>query len=157
MSIELCPCCSGKSYADCCELLHLGGKPKAAENLMRSRYSAFAKQKIDYLINTVHPRQKDEQDKNDLFHFSKISQWLGLKILDTQELSKNKSMVKFEVTMRDESGVEHRYQETSLFIWQNDFCFYVDIHSLPAPQSACLCGSGRKFKQCCEKLLNTLI
>ena len=54
-SSEPCPCLSGMSYESCCEPLHREKQRAAtAEQLMRSRYSAFALAEVDYLIAT-HP------------------------------------------------------------------------------------------------------
>ena len=50
---QTCPCGKG-SYTQCCEPLHLGtAKALTAEQLMRSRYSAFALQQIDYIVQTT--------------------------------------------------------------------------------------------------------
>lgn len=52
----LCPCGSGKHYQDCCQLYHEGVRyPETALELMKSRYSAYAKSKVDYIIATTHP------------------------------------------------------------------------------------------------------
>ena len=60
---DLCPCCSSKNYGDCCNLF-LGSSTSAptAEQLMRSRYTAFVLEKALYLVETHHPqsRQQDE-------------------------------------------------------------------------------------------------
>ncbi len=51
-----CPCLSGLTYAECCEPLHRGvSVAPTAEQLMRSRYSAFAVGDADYLLATWHP------------------------------------------------------------------------------------------------------
>ena len=54
MSGASCPCGKGL-YKDCCEPLH-SGKTRAvhAEQLMRSRYSAFALQQIGYIVKLQH-------------------------------------------------------------------------------------------------------
>ena len=50
-----CPCGSGDTLDHCCGPLHRGERKAAtAEALMRSRYSAYALGKLDYLIAT-HP------------------------------------------------------------------------------------------------------
>lgn len=50
-----CPCGSGKSYADCCGAIHEGrAKAATAEQLMRSRYSAFAVGDPGYLLKSWH-------------------------------------------------------------------------------------------------------
>src|SRR5579862_3926574 len=51
-----CPCGSGATYVACCGPLHRGSASAAtAEQLMRSRYSAFAVGDADYLLATWHP------------------------------------------------------------------------------------------------------
>ena len=53
MSERNCPCGQG-NYAECCQPLHLGqAKAQTAAQLMRSRYSAFAKHEIDYIVKTT--------------------------------------------------------------------------------------------------------
>lgn len=51
-----CPCGSGENYGDCCGPLHAGERTAAtAEQLMRSRFSAFAVGDRAYLLATWHP------------------------------------------------------------------------------------------------------
>ncbi len=51
-----CPCLSGLPYAECCEPLHRGEvDAPTAEQLMRSRFSAFAVGDAEYLLATWHP------------------------------------------------------------------------------------------------------
>lgn len=50
-----CPCLSGSRYDECCGPLHRGAARAAtAEQLMRSRYSAFAVGDPHYLRSTWH-------------------------------------------------------------------------------------------------------
>ena len=76
-----CPCGSAAAFADCCEPL-IQGRAKAAtpEQLMRSRYSAFATGAVDYIVATTHPEQCKDLDRNVLEQWSKNSKWLGLAI-----------------------------------------------------------------------------
>jgi len=57
----ICPCCSGKSYAECCRPYHEGKTlPPTPLALMRSRYSAYALGNSRYIIETgkkAHPRE----------------------------------------------------------------------------------------------------
>ena len=58
MSKEKCPCCSDKSFLDCCQPFILGlKKPSSPEELMRSRYSAYANCEVDYLYNTTATKE----------------------------------------------------------------------------------------------------
>lgn len=73
-----CPCGSEAPYAACCEPLHDGVRDAAtAEELMRSRYSAYAKGLADYLFRTWHPRTRPPQVTVDL-----ETAWTGLDISD---------------------------------------------------------------------------
>ena len=57
-----CPCGSSE-YSSCCQPLHLGQSvAQSAEQLMRSRYSAFAKQHIDYIVKTTALLQQQHLD-----------------------------------------------------------------------------------------------
>lgn len=56
MSATRCPCLSGLPYDSCCGRLHRGdATAQTAEQLMRSRFSAFAVGDPDYLLATWHP------------------------------------------------------------------------------------------------------
>ena len=56
---QLCPCGSGAGYHLCCQPLHLGERQaETAEELMRSRYAAYATGDADYLFRTWHPRTR---------------------------------------------------------------------------------------------------
>jgi len=73
-----CPCGSGEEFALCCRPLHAGQRMAAtAEELMRSRYSAYAVGDTDYVWRTWHPRTRPEA-------LSPSGEtWTGLEILDT--------------------------------------------------------------------------
>ncbi|WP_370247144.1 YchJ family protein [Nocardioides sp.] len=57
----VCPC-GGAAYATCCGPLHSGARlpapPQTPEALMRSRYSAFVRGDVGYLVRTWHPRTR---------------------------------------------------------------------------------------------------
>lgn len=50
-----CPCGSGATYKECCRRYHDGELPPTAEALMRSRYSAYSKGLVQYVVDTTHP------------------------------------------------------------------------------------------------------
>lgn len=78
-----CPCGSRLAYAECCGPLHQGRSTGAAtaataEQLMRSRYSAFAVGDVDYLLRTWHPSTRPRTlDLDDAV------EWLRLEIRAT--------------------------------------------------------------------------
>jgi SEC-C motif-containing protein len=56
MTVTRCPCLSGETYDVCCGRFHAGrAEAPTAEQLMRSRYSAFAVGDAGYLRRTWHP------------------------------------------------------------------------------------------------------
>jgi SEC-C motif-containing protein len=51
-----CPCSSGKDFASCCEpILTRKQKAKTAEQLMRSRYTAYATGNVDWIVDSQSP------------------------------------------------------------------------------------------------------
>ncbi|NQY26540.1 MAG: YchJ family protein [Piscirickettsiaceae bacterium] len=151
MEISLnCPCCSNSSYQACCQPL-LDGELDAssAEQLMRSRYSAFCLGKVNYLIDTLHPDKRQLDDVATLKQSIKETQWLGLKII-RHKTQNQEATVEFIGFYQDKPiGQLH---ERSRFVKQDKQWFYVDGEILPpiklARNEQCFCGSGRKFKKC---------
>ena len=61
-SPDICPCGSGLLYKSCCAPLHKGEREAPdAESMMRSRYAAYAKREIAYLIKTLDPAHDDRK------------------------------------------------------------------------------------------------
>lgn len=82
-----CPC-GGGAYAACCGPLIAGTQLAAtAEQLMRSRYSAFARAAlepaaIEHLLRThPEPGRSPEERRRALRQFSRGLQWLQLEVL----------------------------------------------------------------------------
>jgi SEC-C motif-containing protein len=73
-----CPCGSGVPYAGCCGPLHSGAaEAVTAEELMRSRYAAYAVGELGYVFRTWHPRTRPGSIEPD----PELT-WTGLRILD---------------------------------------------------------------------------
>ncbi|WP_309067593.1 YchJ family metal-binding protein [Microbacterium sp.] len=78
MTLERCPCGSGRAYAACCGPLHAGARlAETPEELMRSRYSAYAKHDADYLLRTWHPRTRPQPGE---LVFDELLRWTGLEV-----------------------------------------------------------------------------
>jgi len=82
-----CPCGSGKKYKKCCAPFHKGALPKDALTLMKSRYSAYAAGKSDYILKTTHPDNPDFTTdtvswKSSVDAFSQNTAFHELKIID---------------------------------------------------------------------------
>ncbi len=81
---SLCPCKSRSSYASCCMPFHHGkARCTTAEQLMRSRYSAYFFRRVDYLVETTHPATRVPSLKRDLEENVYQVRWSFLTILGT--------------------------------------------------------------------------
>lgn len=159
-----CPCGSGLSYSDCCEPF-ITGKENAptAEKLMRSRYTAYAMEQIEYLHDSLHPDHRADHDVNAARKWAADSDWLGLKILNIEKGQENdeEGIVEFQASYR-EKGQVRQLHEISRFEKKDGRWFYVD-GEMPKPETVrheaqkvgrndpCPCGSGKKYKKCCGR------
>ncbi|KQX77454.1 YchJ family protein [Streptomyces sp. Root1310] len=76
-----CPCGLPAAYEACCGRFHAGGgSAPTAEELMRSRYSAFVRGDVGYLLRTWHPRTRPER-----LELDPGMRWTGLEILGTAD------------------------------------------------------------------------
>ena len=82
--VELCPCGSQKAYPECCEPF-IEGKEFAstAEQLMRSRYTAYSKIKVDYLVETTYPSRRSDFDPSSIREWATENEWTQLQVLST--------------------------------------------------------------------------
>jgi len=148
---SLCPCNSGRSYSACCQPLHLGKLLAAsAEQLMRSRYSAFCFKNADYLNATLHPDFRQPDDTENLKQLFEQTQWLGLKIISAQS-KHDSATVEFSAFYQEEHHIAQLH-ERSRFIKIEGQWFYQNGDLLPPitlPRNeSCFCGSGIKYKKC---------
>ncbi len=117
-----CPCCSGKSYKDCCQPYHLKQKfSPTAEALMRSRFSAFAIPNGDYLWETTSPNKRQFHNKKDLQEWGEINDWTKLEIVDKPSANK----VEFKAFYNDEEGNPQVHHELSQFKMIQNRWYYV--------------------------------
>ncbi len=78
VSAKPCPCGLGEPFTDCCGPLHAGERRAAtAEQLMRSRYAAFAVGDADHLLKTWHPSTRPAE-----LDLDPAQRWVRLDILD---------------------------------------------------------------------------
>ncbi|TPD67293.1 YchJ family protein [Flavobacterium microcysteis] len=118
----ICPCGSGLLFAQCCEPFINGTQnPPTAEKLMRSRYSAYAVQAVDYLIATTYSSTRKNHSKSDILEWSKSNQWLKLEVLDATE-----NTVEFKAYFLDSRLKAQMHHEKSFFKKENERWFYVD-------------------------------
>ena len=85
--MKTCPCGNQISYSNCCELIHQNiSVANNAEELMRSRYTAFVKANGKFLKESHHLTTRPQTKKalQEIVDFSKSVKWLGLEIIETK-------------------------------------------------------------------------
>lgn len=125
----LCPCNSGKNYNNCCKTLHDGVFPESALSLMRSRYSAYALHKPEYIIHTTHPdnpnyKKNYSQWVQEILHFCQNTQFQKLDILEVIE-GVDESYVTFNAHLL-QNNQEKKLIEKSYFVKYGKQWLYKD-------------------------------
>ncbi|MEO8236332.1 MAG: YchJ family metal-binding protein [Flavobacterium sp.] len=119
---NLCYCNTNKLFSECCEPYILGfQKAPTAEILMRSRYSAYCVQNIDYLLATTHISTRKFYNKNETLIFASQNQWVKLEIINTSEI-----IVEFKAFYLDINLKSKIHHEKSTFKKERGSWFYVD-------------------------------
>ncbi|MEU6472812.1 YchJ family protein [Streptomyces massasporeus] len=81
MTSRSCPCGLPQPYEACCGRFHSGdAAAPTAEALMRSRYCAFVKGDVAYLLRTWHPRTRPGR-----LELDSGMRWTGLEVLGTSD------------------------------------------------------------------------
>lgn len=128
---------------------------------MRSRYTAYVENQIEYLGKTLHPNHRHDWDEAATRKWSQNAQWQGLEILETNGGAEkdNKGTVEFAANY-EEDGAHQCHHEISRFQKEGGTWYYVD-GTMPKPKTMryeqpkvgrndpCPCGSGKKYKKCC--------
>jgi SEC-C motif-containing protein len=157
-----CPCGKPAEFEDCCQPFIEGKvRPETAEELMRSRYSAYVVGAVDYILDTHDPRTRDAT-RDDIEKWSKSSEWLGLTVVSTEGGGPDDAdgIVEFKARFFDTQTRTH--WERSSFRRHEGRWVYVN-GTPPEPDKTprsvekvgrnepCPCGSGKKYKKCCGR------
>ena len=119
-----CPCGRPLAYARCCGRWHAG--PQAlqapdAEDLMRSRYSAFTRGLTGYLHDTWNPSTRPAA----IEALPAGLRWLGLEVRRHEVQDADHAVVEF-VARSKLGGRAERLHESSRFVREDGRWFYVD-------------------------------
>ena len=118
---------------------------------MRSRYTAYTLCNIDY-INKTFTGNLTKQEKEEIKEWSQNSTWQHLEIVN---FTNNTVEFKAYYIYNNKQMLHH---ELSTFVKQDDIWLYdkgeifntkVNI----SKNAKCICGSGKKYKACCMKML----
>ncbi|MGE0397239.1 MAG: YchJ family protein [Kofleriaceae bacterium] len=123
----MCPCGSTLDDDACCARYHRGEPAPTAEALMRSRYTAYVRGEIDYLVETHDPATRQSIDRDAIAAWSRETEWLGLEIVATEYGGANdaRGVVEF-VARGSTTGKPFQQRERSRFRKLNGRWVYID-------------------------------
>ncbi|MEE9369595.1 MAG: YchJ family metal-binding protein [Pontiella sp.] len=127
MKFDKCPCGSGAQFTECCGGIIAGErKAQTAEQLMRSRYTAYMLKKTDYLLETTHPDFRPPDLAKSIRKWMKQVEWLKLHIVATEGGSEMDSFghVEFIAEFISNTG-PGRHHECSVFEKVDESWYYV--------------------------------
>lgn len=150
----LCPCGSNKLLSTCCEpIINLTQVASCSEQLMRSRYTAYALKNYQYIYNTYAEKVRHSQSITDIKSWCNATKWLRLEVHPLEAAHKDK--VSFTAYYLYEKGF-YKMSEISLFIqekqewrYHSGDVFGEDRLPYPSHNDLCPCLSQKKFKKCC--------
>jgi len=172
----LCPCGSNTLYEDCC-LCIIDGKQlaKSPQQLMRSRYSAYAMKNTQYILDTYAKATRVNQSIIEIESAANSCQWIKLNIRQCskwhnteQEIRTSLPTVEFDAFYLTDNKV-YQLSEKSRFIKEannaqpsEEQWFYLDGDITRHDQvntikrnDRCPCQKNqniknkKKFKNCC--------
>jgi SEC-C motif-containing protein len=160
-----CPCTSGKDFASCCEpILTKKQKAATAEQLMRSRYTAYATGNVDWIVESQSPDGRAFVDRKATEEWSRRATWHRLEVVETKDggAGDSEGFVDFKAYYTI-AGEDITHHEIASFRKEDGEWFFVDgIEVKPrpfkrldrkvGPNEPCPCGSGKKHKKCCGKV-----
>ena len=160
--MDPCPCGSEVDYEACCGPLIAGERSaETAEALLRSRYTAYAQQEVDYLVDTVHPEKREADSRKSVEKWAKNTQWRRLQVLETAGggPEDTEGTVEF-VADYLEKGKNRKHHEIAEFKKEDGRWYFFDAGAPKIEQfvrqgpkvgrnDPCPCGSGKKYKKCC--------
>lgn len=152
---QSCSCGFPLPFNDCCgKYIYGTALPETAEQLMRSRYSAYVHNVPLYLMATHHPDFIANLNEELIEETARNTEWLRLEIVFSQgDADTDTGIVEFKAWFQD-GEEEACLHERSNFQFEDQQWFYTDGVLNPAPlkqgrNDPCLCGSGKKYKKCC--------
>ena len=125
-----CPCGSELDYDLCCgQFIETSHWPATAEQLMRSRYSAYALKHKDYLVATWYPATCPPQ--LDLYENAHVK-WVSLNVVNIEAGAEQDQtgIVEFTAIMKA-NGRAEKMTERSEFIKQDGRWYYVKAQEVP--------------------------
>ena len=162
--MDTCPCGSNVAYGECCGPFISGERTAVrAEQVMRSRYSAYVRKEIGYLLSSLHPDHRSDFDEKSTRTWAEGSEWHNLEIVKTAGGGPEDSEGRIEfIALYTEKGIKRDHHEFATFVKRDGIWYFMNGEVVPpkpvvrsTPKTGrndpCPCGSGKKFKKCCAE------
>ncbi len=164
-----CYCGSTNLFEHCClPFLNLTNAPKTPEQLMRSRFSAYATKNIQYIYDTYANKTQQLQSISEINDWANECTWLALEVHHCSDIIDKQALVEFSAYFTVNNKL-HEIREKSRFIEEkiNNHYFwrYLDGDIVEDRELAnikrnqiCPCNhykssftekKNKKFKHCC--------
>ncbi len=120
---------------------------------MRSRYSAFVLQNVEYLLASQAEQERPVDQRSRLESTIKTFSWLALHIVACQSepFDPDGAWVEF-VAFYQQGGNIHQLHEKSVFVLRGQQWYYLEGDILAGRiwrrNEPCWCRSGKKTKKC---------
>jgi SEC-C motif-containing protein len=170
--IQPCFCGSNVDFSSCCQpFINKEQQVKTAEQLMRSRFSAYTIGNAQYIFDTYAKSSQKSQSIKDIDDWSKSCQWIALNIYSTIENENNSTeqFVEFSAFYITQNTL-CELREKSRFILEDsplkqwryidgDIITHSELSTIKR-NALCPCNQyptswqikkGKKFKHCCGK------
>ena len=103
-----CYCCSSKPFNECCEPFIKGVKnPSSAEQLMRSRFSAYATAHYQYILETYTKEKQQDLCVEDLVQSAQGATWFALKVHPPLATNSKDSLVGNSIGSTEASSIDN--------------------------------------------------
>lgn len=177
---HLCFCGTKLTFAQCCQPFILAEKkPTTAEQLMRSRFSAYATKSYQYIVDTYSPQQQKSLTVKEIADSSSGCHWLALVVYPLSNFprsstSETEQFVEFSAfyllndslyEMRENSrflqveNTTNGKNNRQWFYVNGDIIKHEELSKISRNQP-CPCNNyptawaklkNKKYKQCCGK------
>jgi SEC-C motif-containing protein len=150
-----CFCGLDKNFEECCGAIISGERSAlTVEELMRSRYSAYAVADGNYLVKSATKENRYESDISLIEEFCKNVKWLKLNLLHVSQ-NEFDGIVEFKAYYLENSEIILLHERSDFIktdgVWEYDKGSF--INSKIERNELCPCGSGIKYKKCKKHLI----
>lgn len=111
-----CPCGRNKDYTECCQKVHQSlSNAITAEDLMRSRYTAFTMGMGDYLMDSHATLTRKLAQKQEIEDWAKSVKWSHLEIISKERGEKNdtEGTVEFKAHFKEGTRANYIHEKSS--------------------------------------------